>query len=79
MFTRVHGKRVATELQCLSKRRSSIMILVGIDVASEKHDVAIVTERNLSKPLSFFTIPNREPGYKKLFGEFRLAKDHLLP
>lgn len=50
------------------------MILVGIDVASEKHDVAIVTERNLSKPLSYFTIPNREPGYKKLLGEIERAK-----
>ena len=43
MFTRVHGKRVATE-------------------------------RNLSRPLSSFTIPNRESGYKKLLGEIEKTK-----
>ena len=45
----------------------TIMIIVGIDVASEKHDYFMLRkETSESFSSSAITIPNNEAGYKKL-------------
>ena len=49
------------------------MILVGIDVASDKHDVCIMSD-NGEIIRENFTVPNKESGYKKLLGEVEKAK-----
>lgn len=49
------------------------MILVGVDVASEKHDVSIM--RDTGEVIrDNFTIPNKESGYKKLLDEIEKAE-----
>ena len=49
------------------------MILVGVDVASEKHDVSIM--RDTGEVIrDNLTIPNKESGYKKLLGEIEKAE-----
>ena len=49
------------------------MILIGIDVASEKHDVCIMSDiGEIFKEI--FSIPNKEVGYKKLHDEIEKAK-----
>lgn len=49
------------------------MILVGIDVASEKHDVCIMRDSG-EVIRENFTVLNKESGYKKLLGEIEKAK-----
>ena len=49
------------------------MILVGVDVASKKHDVSII--RDTGEVIrDNFTIPNKESGYKKLLDEIGKAE-----
>jgi len=49
------------------------MILVGVDVASEKHDVSIM--RDTGEVIrDNFTVPNKESGYKKLLDEIEKAE-----
>ena len=49
------------------------MILVGVDVASEKHDVSII--RDTGEVIrDNFTVPNKESGYKKLLDEIEKAE-----
>ena len=56
--------------------RRFVMLFVGIDVASRKHDVAITTFYGevLTAP---FTIPNNLDGYKKLRDEIVSHTEHL--
>ena len=50
------------------------MILVGIDVASNKHDIFIMNA--LGEVFNkHFTIDNTRQGYKKLLSEISLAKE----
>ena len=49
------------------------MILVGIDVASDKHDVSIMRDSG-EIIRENFTVLNKESGYKKLLGEIEKAK-----
>lgn len=49
------------------------MILVGIDVASDKHDVSIMRDSG-EIIRENFTVLNKEVGYKKLLGEIEKAK-----
>ena len=49
------------------------MILVGVDVASVKHDVAIMRDTGETIKANF-TIPNNASGYKKLLAEIEKAE-----
>lgn len=51
------------------------MILVGIDVASEKHDVAIMDDSDTTKVHARLRIENSSAGYKKLLGAIEAAKE----
>lgn len=55
------------------ERRKFIMILVGVDVASSKHDVAIMRDDGTIIKENL-TIPNKEVGYKKLLEQIENAK-----
>lgn len=71
MFTRIHGERFVETAFVLQK--GFFMIYVGIDVASEKHDVCIMSNEGeiFGK---IFQIQNTKDEYKKLLSKINEAK-----